>query len=1080
MSDLIFSQEVRPEPLLLHAYYCVNKAFQGNVAINTYTEDLKISSDNSAYQKAASKTLKDLQISYTKGTLNKELIDNIIAIHLPEELKQENSRPFYGSTYEFPKNLSKEGLKTLEQVVGAINAQCPDSCSLLFDNAVEIEASDSKTFSNIFHSLRDAQSGIEEGNKHSEKKIDYIVRNNFEEDYANLNVRAQKRKERRKQDEKSIDRVVTHKVLIINEVDGIDITPLSNHLLARGKRDDYPFSALEEHRCFAKAARDKNGIPSIRLQVPLYFKQNNLRDNDIEEKMARVVRDTAQAFNEDKNVVIDRNFISGLVKNTVNSKSFNKQASSHKYSTDEEIEAITHNDLYLTIVDWLPISIDAVLESIGADKGNQNHRESVTKIIDDFIDEGLIIQQDDTYVTPEPFSGKNIKLAVNASDTNGNVYVTPTEWDEKSHGAKPDLVIPEDMLDGKYISIYDIVTADLKYHMGAIERISITSVERLCELATDDSAVFLMDEDLEPEEPLVVQKSEIRPEQAQHIAPSHNIYIKQDAAVPADGIIAGVVRENKEKFFFKPATEGIGSFCIDTSFGLKAGDILSVRISPENRSFEEILTNHGNIHEEAGLSKLSAVEQGIPLEFPKNILEDTPPFVVPPVSKDRIDFRHIPCITIDPPTAKDFDDAIHVEGNKDGWKVMVFIADVSHYIKPDTNLFNEAYKRGNSTYLPDLTIPMLPEELSNGICSLVPDEDRACLVTTMQINHDGEITKKKFDRGLMRSICRLNYDQVQESIEGNGDEATAPIYDSHIKPAFDVYTALLGARERRGALNFNTPEQRIDMTGDEEKITLEIQNESHGIIEELMIASNICAIEMLIERNENLIARVHGLPNERVLKQFTGQLADMGVIMPPENIPVEQRVEQILEQADNSPYEDDIRRLLVRCQDRAKYRAELSEHYALKLDAYTHQTSPIRRMTDFYIHCLINDACDLKEGSRLTPDLKKQRGAAAEQFSFTERRSQAAEDKSKLRLAASWVEKRLGEEFDAAITHVTDKGMYIKFSNREIRSFIPAGELDQTASNDADSDAYYKPGKSVKVKPYEADEVTGIIRFDIV
>jgi len=169
----------------------------------------------------------------------------------------------------------------------------------------------------------------------------------------------------------------------------------------------------------------------------------------------------------------------------------------------------------------------------------------------------------------------------------------------------------------------------------------------------------------------------------------------------------------------------------------------------------------------------------------------------------------------------------------------------------------------------------------------------------------------------------------------------------------------------------------------------------------------------------------------------------------------------------------------VRCQDRAKYSAELSEHYALQLDAYTHETSPIRRMTDWYIHCLLNEACNLKEGSRLTPDLKKQLGQAAEQFSMTERRSETAERKTKLRLSASWVEKRLGEEFDAAITHVTDKGVFIKIANKEIRSFIPSDELDHTASNDAESDAFYKPGKSLKVKPSEADEITGIIKFDI-
>ena len=1082
MADTIATQDIRPAPILLHAYHQVNKAFQGHIAINTYTPDLKISSENKEYHKAARQTLKDIQMSYTNGNLNTDLITNIIAMHLPEELQQDDEEIHFGAVYAFTKDIPPAGLKTLEQIVDAINTQIPDVCTITQDQSVRIKATSSKAFSNVFNTMRDTQSAIEGGKTLSDKQVKYILQNNFDEDYKNLNMRAQKRQQRRTEDNSTKNRVVSHKIMMVDNVNGIDLQPLASHLLARGKKEDYPFSALEEYKCFAKAARNERGIPSIRLQLPIYLKPNAIEDRELETRMKNVLGKAARAFNTDIDQSIDRNFISTLITKEKNGTPFNEHAGPQIQVSDKNIEAITHDDLYLTIVDWFPIDIKKIMKNIGAEEDNPVHYAHISKLMNDFVDEGLIIENENEYTTPAAFEGKDVKLAVISRDEQGNIYAKPDQWDESVYGSKPELFLPEDILNGQNITIYDILTVDLQYHMGSIENVSIKGIERMHELATDDSAVYHMDiddEEEQPTEPITVSKSEIEPEKAQHISPANNIYIAEDAGIPADGIIAGVVRESQETLFFKPSLAGIGSFAISTDKDYKSGDILSVKISPEARQFEEILHHHGSIHESAGLSKLSAVEQGIPLEFPDDILKDTPPLVVPPPSKNRVDYRDIPCITIDPPTAKDFDDAIYIEPNDNGWKVMVFIADVSHYMKPDTNLFNEAYQRGNSTYLPDLTIPMLPEEISNQICSLVPNEDRACLVTTMQINHDGEITKKKFERGLMRSVCRLEYDQVQDAINGNMDEQTSPIYESLIQPAFDVYKALSAAREKRGALNFNTPEQRIDMTGEDEKITLEVHNESHGIIEELMIASNIAAIETLIENNSQLLARVHGLPNERVLRQFSGQLAEFGITMPADNIPIEQQVEQILNQAEESPYEDDIRRLMVRCQDKAKYSAELKEHYALQLDAYTHETSPIRRMTDWYIHCLLNEACNLKEGSRLTPDLKKQLGEAAEQFSMTERRSDAAERKTRLRLAASWVNNRLGEEFDAAITHVTDKGVFIKIANEEIRSFIPSYELDHSASNDDNSDAYYKPGKSLKVRPSEADEITGIIKFDI-
>ena len=1081
----------RPAPILLHAYRSVTSAYQGHISINTYDRKPAASGDNKEFVKAAQKTIENIQIAYTQGRLNKEMIATFINIHLPQNLQPSADGLAFTASYQVPEKLSDKQREMLAKIMEETNHQTADSCSFAGKNEILIHTANAKNFSAISQIITTALSAIEARKTYTDKQVTQLVREAYGEDYANLNARFRKRIENRSNSAKNQDRVITHSVSMLEEIEGTDLTPLAAHLMRLGKNDEYPFSALEAYHSYAKATKDENGIPSIRLLLPVFEKEDPARDKKLSALIRRVIKDTAQAFNEENEQEITTAFVASLIDYSWDKRKSAFNAEAHRsYVTDEILNELTDESVYGAIRDWLPMSFDNIAQNLGIEMENVDHVSKIRMMLGRLVDGGQLTKAGSKYNLPQPFKAKNVKMMVTARDHEGNIYASPVEWDQERYGTKPEVVFNEQQQGDQKIGLHDAIRAELTYYMGSVEHAKITKVETYFDPVTNDHD-FSADEDEEDAKPsaknLTVSKDSIKPEDAAKVTGSNNIYISQNAAVPADGTIAGIVQEGKDNtWYFKPSLAGIGRFAIsaeDTE--LKAGDILTVKIKPESRAFEHIIGIHGNLYEEAGHSKLSAVEQGIPLEFPEDILDGTPPLIVPPPSKDRVDFRDVPCITIDPPTAKDFDDAIYVEENSDGWKVMVFIADVTHYMKPDTKLFEEAYKRGNSTYLPDLTIPMLPEALSNDICSLRPEEDRACLVTTMQINKDGQITKKHFDRGLMRSRARFHYDEVQDALEGNLNEQTAKFYKSHIQPAFDVFKALSEARERRGGLNFNTPEQRIDITDGEETFTLELQNESHGIIEELMISSNIAAIETLLEKNSLVIARVHGLPNERTLKEFTTQLAEYGVTLPDENLAIEQRVEQILQQAEGSPHEDDIKRLMVRCQDKAKYRAELSEHYALKLDAYTHETSPIRRMTDWYIHALLNEACNLKEGSKLTPDMKRQIGEAAEHFSETERRSAEAERQTKLRLAASWVEKRLGDEFNAAVTHVTAKGVFIKVAGgsserHEIKSFIPTQDLDRSASNDPNSEAYYKPGKAVTVRAVEADPVTAIIKFQIV
>lgn len=494
------------------------------------------------------------------------------------------------------------------------------------------------------------------------------------------------------------------------------------------------------------------------------------------------------------------------------------------------------------------------------------------------------------------------------------------------------------------------------------------------------------------------------------------------------------------------------------------GTIVTVQVRSDFNAAAKIIHDHGHLEQEAGLSKLSALSLGIPIEFPEDILEGVD-LSIPRISKYRKDYRHIPFLTIDPETAKDFDDAICVRKKGRNWQVMVAVADVAHYVKPGTKIFEEAYRRGNSTYLNDIVFPMLPEELSNGVCSLKPNEDRAAIITEMTISPTGEILDYNIERGLIRSRARLNYDQVQEAIEGRANKGIQSLYNRYISKAYGAYQALLTDRVRRGALDLNAMEQRVEFKKNGKlSIKMEEGNESHGIIEELMIAANRSAIEFLLDKGEKVIARVHGKPNERTYAKIIGQLRRLNVHLPSDSLNIEAKIEHILRQAQNHPEGDSIRTLMTRVQDRAYYSTEVSEHFGLQLKKYTHKTSPIRRMTDLYIDYLLG--AHIRGGVTLPKELQKKMARAANVFSETERRSQQAEEETSRRVVAKWIKGHLGEDFEATVTRISKGIIHIKIDDPEITAKIHV----KSAFN-------FATGDKIDVTPTHSDQITGVIQF---
>ena len=509
---------------------------------------------------------------------------------------------------------------------------------------------------------------------------------------------------------------------------------------------------------------------------------------------------------------------------------------------------------------------------------------------------------------------------------------------------------------------------------------------------------------------------------------------KDPLVIPKE--IMGVMHVFNGKASFEPLDATLPEFPVSGKVEVLKDQIVTVAMDDDLQSVMEVLSVHGKMTDDNALGELSRLQAGIPKEFPKDILDDIS-LDIPEVSKDRKDFTGVPFITIDPETAKDFDDAIFVRKTKRGWKVMVAIADVSHYVKTGSELEKEIMNRGNSTYFPDHCIPMQPEELSNGVCSLKPNVNRAAVVCTMHVNKQGVIENYEFERGLIKSRARLTYDQVQESIDGvkEGKAATLPR---------DI------------------------------SLALEIGNESHGIIEELAVAANECAGEATDKADVKSMYRVHGSPKEQIYDQFRDELTALGVRVPKTG-DIRTRVRKILSQAKSSSDPDQVQMLVTKMQSLASYSTEPDSHFGLGLRRYSHFTSPIRRASDLYEHMTLNEMFRMQGGYRLTDKMIDEMGKAADHFSMTERRSERAVRECKGRMLAMFMRRNLSSEFEATVTQINGKKLWVLVEEEgvSIKTEIPERDLPKGLYE-------YSNGDKVCIQPTEANEVTGVIKFRMV
>ena len=501
----------------------------------------------------------------------------------------------------------------------------------------------------------------------------------------------------------------------------------------------------------------------------------------------------------------------------------------------------------------------------------------------------------------------------------------------------------------------------------------------------------------------------------------------------------------------------------------------------------------GNPHSEGAVSMIAIHNLEIPYRFPASVLKEAEA-AQDATLKGREDWRHIPLITIDPPDAKDHDDAVHATPDTDpknpgGHIVIVAIADVAAYVQPGSALDREAYLRGNSVYFPDRVVPMLPERISNDLCSLKEGESRPSLAVRMVFDSDGRKKSHSFHRVLFRSAAKLSYQQVQAAIDGRPDDKTSPLLEPILKPLYRAYDAMVRAREKRSPLDLDLPERKIvlDSTGMVADVRTPERLEAMRLIEEMMIAANVAAAETLEKRKTALLYRVHDAPSPEKLNALREFLGSLDLSFAKSDAVRTQDFNRVLARARADGKTEQVSEMVLRSQAQAVYAHENLGHFGLNLDRYAHFTSPIRRYADLIVHRALIAALDLgKDG--LTDAEIARLPSIAEHISVTERRAMLAERETSDRLLAEFLATKIGAEFAARVSGVTRSGLFVRLLETGADGFIPASTLGQDYYRHVEelqamvgdrTGEMFRIGDTVQVRLLEAAPVAGALRFEL-
>lgn len=535
----------------------------------------------------------------------------------------------------------------------------------------------------------------------------------------------------------------------------------------------------------------------------------------------------------------------------------------------------------------------------------------------------------------------------------------------------------------------------------------------------------------------------------------------------------------------------------DAAGDAKDGDLVEVetvklgRVGLPRAKVHAVL---GSVEGEKAISMIAIHSHGIPHVFPAEVIEAAENAKPAPLAGGREDWRRIPLITIDPYDAKDHDDAVFAEedpspDNPGGVIATVAIADVSWYVRTGSALDREARKRGNSAYFPDRVVPMLPERISNDLCSLREGEDRPALALRMVFSSEGRKIGHHFHRVMIRSAAKLSYQQAQAAIDGNPDDKSGPLVETVLKPLWNAYAVLKRERDRRQPLDLDMPERKILLTpeGKVDKVIVPERLDAHRLIEEFMIQANVAAAETLEKRRQALIFRVHDQPSlakQEVLREFLGTL---GLSLARGAAVRASAFNGILARSSGQPYQGMVNEMVLRSQSQAIYSPENLGHFGLNLMRYAHFTSPIRRYADLIVHRALVGALGLGEGA-ITPSEEAELDNIAAEISTTERRAMAAERDTVDRLVAHHLASRIGEAFDGRISGVTKSGLFISLPQFGADGFIPVSTLGldyyiydeaHQALTGEKTGLGYRLGDAVEIKIVEVIPLAGSMRFEM-
>ena len=521
--------------------------------------------------------------------------------------------------------------------------------------------------------------------------------------------------------------------------------------------------------------------------------------------------------------------------------------------------------------------------------------------------------------------------------------------------------------------------------------------------------------------------------------------------------------------------------------GAQDGEIvLAAPLAQSDRPYglksARVIERLGSMGDARSVSLVVIHTHDIPTEFSEDALREAANAKgVGP--EGRTDLRDTPLVTIDGEDARDFDDAVFAEPDGNGWRLLVAIADVAHYVRPDSPLDRAARTRGNSCYFPDRVVPMLPEALSNGWCSLRPDEDRGCLFVEMRVDAGGRKLSHRFGRGLMRSVARLTYEQVQAAQDAGDDLGL------NLPALYGAYRALLGARLERGTLDLDLPERKVvlDDDGRVASVAPRPRLDSHRLIEEFMVLANVCAAEELERLARPCVYRVHAPPTDEKLANLRSFLRQFDIALPPGNQVHPRDLLGVLKKVQGTEFSTLVNEVMLRSQSQAAYDIDNIGHFGLALSRYAHFTSPIRRYADLLVHRAMIAGLRLGDGG-LSPEEIPALADTCAHITATERRAAMAERDAIDRYLAAFMADKVGSVFEARISGVTRFGLFVTVSGIGASGLVPVSSLpddfwmhDEAAQTltGRRTGVSFRLAQDVEVRLAEASPVTGGLIFQI-